>query len=84
MYFLRALRKYIRDHGSDNIIYFDESGFVKHSSRLYGWAKRGDIIHDKVPGNNYQRTNLIMAQRKNKWLAPMLFKGGCHKELINT
>jgi transposase len=24
-----------------------------------------------------------MAQRKNEWLAPMLFKGSCHTETVN-
>jgi transposase len=66
------------NHGSGNIVYFDESGFAAHSYRPHGWAKRGVKVHGKITGNHKKdRTNLIMAQRGREWLAPMLFSTSC-------
>ena len=81
--FLRALRHFIQKHGSKNIVYFDESSFNKHSYRPHGWAVRGKKIFTNVSGNNRKEINLIMAQRGQEWLAPMLFKGNCHAALVN-
>ena len=81
---MKQLRTYVAEHGSADIVYFDESGFQHQSLRSHGWAKRGVKVHGDIAGNNYARTNLIMAQRGKEWLAPMLFEGGCHKEVINT
>ena len=39
--YLRNLRELIRKYGSDNVVYFDESGFKANTGRLDGWAKRG-------------------------------------------
>ena len=81
--FLRRLREWIAEHGSDNVIYMDESGFAANAYRPYGWAKRGTKVHGKVTGNHKKgRTNLIMAQRKGEWLAPMLFEGSCSHEVV--
>ena len=85
MKYLRTLREWIQKHSSQDIVYFDESGFAEHSYRPHGWARRGVKVHGKVHGNNRKRTNLIMAQRGKEWLAPMLFEksgiikktGGC-------
>lgn len=77
MWFLRSLRQWIGRHGSANVVYFDESGFAKHSYRPHGWAKRGEKVFGSISGNNRKATNLIMAQRGKEWLAPMLFEGSC-------
>lgn len=77
MWFLRDLRHWVQRHGSANVVYFDESGFAKHSYRPHGWAKRGEKVFGKISGNNRKATNLIMAQRGKEWLAPMLFEGSC-------
>ena len=82
--YLRSLRKLIKKYGSDNVIYFDESGFATHTHRPYAYAKYGTPVFGDVKGNNYARTNLIMAQRGKEWLAPMLFKGGCHKGVVEA
>ena len=39
--FLRKLRKLLPQYGSENIVYFDESGFKASTGRPYGWAPRG-------------------------------------------
>lgn len=83
MYFIRELREYVRDNGSKNIVYFDESGFAANSYRKHGWAVRGQKIYGDITGNHHRgRTNLIMAQRGKSWLAPMLFNGGCTQEVV--
>lgn len=72
-------------YGSDNVVFFDESGFEAQSYRPHGWAKRGAKVHGLVTGNAKRgRTNLIMAQRKKEWLAPMMFKGSCTHHTVTT
>jgi hypothetical protein len=77
--YLRRLRELIPAYGSDNIIYFDESGFEEEVRRDAGWAERGTKIYGDVRGGHNPRTNLIMAQRRKsrQWLAPILFEGSC-------
>ena len=71
-------------NGSDNLVYFDESGFAAHSHRPHGWAKRGTKLHGKIAGNNRKKTNLIMAQRGKEWLAPMLFESSCTHHTVTS
>lgn len=84
MLFLQSLKEWVCNHGSKNVVYFDESGFAAESYRPHGWAKRGTKIHGKISGNKHKSTNLIMAQRKKEWLAPMLFKGSCTHHTVNV
>jgi transposase len=74
----------VQQHGSANVVYFDESGFAAHSYRPHGWAPRGIKVHGKIHGNNRKRTNLIMAQRGNEWLAPMLFESNCTHHTVSA
>lgn len=79
------MREWIIRYGSDNVVFFDESGFCAQSYRPHGWAKRGTKVHGKVTGNAKRgRTNLIMAQRGKEWLAPMLFTGSCTHITVTT
>jgi len=77
--YLRRLRNMIAEYGSDNIIYFDESGFEEDVRRDAGWAPKGVRIYGDVRGGKNPRTNLIMAQRRKSkvWLVPILFEGSC-------
>jgi transposase len=84
MIFLRNLREWIAKNGSQNVVYFDETGFKKEASRIHGWAQRGKKIYDKVLGNNRKMINLIMAQRGKEWLAPMLFDKSCTHRTVTT
>jgi len=77
MAFLRELRRLIQIYGADNIVYFDETGFRKQAYRPHGWALRGARIYGDVSGCNRKCINLIMAQRRKEFLAPMLFEGSC-------
>jgi transposase len=83
MCFLQNLRGLMQKYGSQNIVYFDESGFTAESYRPHGWARIGQKVFGLVSGNNRKATNLIMAQRGKEWLAPMLFTGSCHTETVN-
>jgi hypothetical protein len=82
--YLARLRGLIKIFGKDNLVYFDESGFQKHSYRPHGWAVRGKKIYGDVSGNNRKDVNLIMAQKGKKWLAPVLFTGSCTTAFVNT
>ena len=84
MWFLQKLRQWVQNKGSQNVVYFDESGFASHSYRPHGWAKRGVEVHGKINGNNHKAVNLIMAQRGKEWLAPMLFKGSCTHHTVSA
>jgi hypothetical protein len=75
--YLRRLRELIPTYGSENIVYIDESGFKKYAYRMDAWAKRGKKVYGDVSGNNRKCTNLIMAWRKKKWIAPETFEGSC-------
>lgn len=83
MLFLQELRQLMKKYGSDNIVYFDESGFETETYRTHAWAERGKKVYGKICGNNRKRINLIMAQRGKEWLAPVLFKGACCTEMVN-
>ena len=84
MAFLRELRRLIPIYGADNVVYIDETGFRKHAYRAHGWAPRGEKIYGDVSGNNRKCTNLIMAQRRKQWLAPMLFEFSCDSLVVNA
>lgn len=81
--FLRTLRSLISHYGSENIVYFDETGFEHHAFQPYAWVKRGKKIYGDVVGKRYKRTNLLMAQRRKEWIAPMLFEGSCTSHTVN-
>jgi transposase len=80
---LRKLRHIIKERGSGNIVYVDESGFVSHSYRPYGWATVGKKVYGERSGNNRPRTNLIAGHRRKEFLAPMLFTGAANTALVN-
>lgn len=82
--FLHRLRKLIKKYGSENIVYFDESGFVSHKGRLSGWAPAGQKLYIDVKGKREKRTNLLMAQRGKEWLAPFVFTGSCTAKIVTA
>ena len=76
------MRKYIKEHGSENVVYCDESGFEENVFNPHVWSLKGDIVYGDKHGGYKKRINLIMAQRKKKWLAPVLFEGNCVALLV--
>lgn len=83
MLFLQNLRRLMQQYGSQNIVYFDESGFTHESYRPHGWARIGQKVFGLISGNNRKTTNLIMAQRGKEWPPPMLVTGSCHTQTVN-
>lgn len=84
MCFLKRLSELSGRYGCENIVYFDESGFASHTYRKHGWTRRGAKIFADVPGKRGKRTNLIMAWRSGRWLAPEAFTGSCDADRVNT
>ncbi len=83
--FLRELRRLIKQHGSDNVVYIDETGFRDHEAvRTNGWAERGQKIYCDIQGKRSTVTNLIMGIRGKEWLAPMVFKRSCIAQTVNA
>ena len=80
---MRRLHGLVKRYGAENVVYFDESGFKKHSYRRQGWTRRGQTIYGEVSGKNRKATNLIMAQRHGQWLAPETFAGTCNALRVN-
>ena len=82
--FLRELRFAIQKYGKENIVYFDESGFEERAYRTHGWAVKGQKVYGDINGGRPKRKNLIMAQRRKQWLAPMVFQSTCTAEVVNA
>ncbi|MEG3641658.1 transposase, partial [Magnetococcus sp. PR-3] len=82
--FLAELRRCWMLYGKENIVYFDESGFEESVNRQHAWASRGVKVYGETPGRNHKRSNLIMAQRGKKWLAPVIFDFSCNADLVET
>ncbi len=82
MAYLRRLRELIPTYGSENVVYIDESGFKRYAYRMEAWTKRGTKVYGDVSGNNRKYTNLIMAWRRKKWLAPETFEGSCNAQKV--
>ena len=80
--YLQELRRLIPQYGSQNIVYIDESGFTAHSYRPHAWALRGQKVFGSISATNRKTTNLIMAQRHKRWLAPLLFKDSCNTQKV--
>lgn len=72
----------IKKYGSENIVYFDESGFKAHMGRLSGWAQKGHKLYCDVKGKREKKTNLLMAQRGKELLSPFVFTGSCTAKLV--
>jgi len=83
MDFLKRLFRLVKSRGVENVVYFDESGFEKHSYRKHAWTRPGQKVYASVPGKREKRTNLIMAQRDGQWLAPETFEGSCDAGRVN-
>ena len=84
MGFLKRLSRLVKSRGAENVVYFDESGFEKHSYRKHGWIRKGQKIYANVPGKREKRINLLMAQRDGRWLAPETFEGSCDALRVNA
>ena len=73
--YFQKLRSIIKERGSDNIVYIDESGFNQNTHRTHAWSKRGAKSYGERSGARKARVNLIAAKRKHDLLAPILYEG---------
>ena len=81
--FLQSLRKTVKEKGSANIVYMDESGFEQETYRAHAWSKRGKKSHGERFGRRFKRTNLIAAKRQSAILAPILYESNTTAEWVN-
>jgi len=68
------MQSVIKEKGSKDIVYVDESGFDEHTYRPHAWAKRGKKSYDERSGKRGVRTNLIVGKRGKALLAPILYE----------
>lgn len=78
------MRERIKCHGSQSIVYVDESGFAGGVVREYGWAARGKKVYGDRLGKRQQRTSLLLAQAGTKRFSPLLFEGSCNTLWFNA
>jgi transposase len=81
--YLQALRKYVTQHGSEEIVYIDESGFSETTFRPYAWSQRGKKVYGEQDGKTRKRTSLIAGKRGSRLLAPVLLTGTTNAVCFN-
>ena len=81
--YLQALRKYVTQHGSEEIVYIDESGFSETTFRPYAWSQRGKKVYGEQDGKTRKRNSLIAGKRGSKLLAPVLLTGTTNDVCFN-
>ena len=52
--------------------------------REYGRAPRGERIYAAVAGKRRERTSIIAASQQGKLVAPLVFQGSCHTEVVDA
>lgn len=67
------MRGIIKQKGSKNIAYVDESGFEPYTYRDSAWSKRGSKSYGERVGRREKRTNLIAAKRGKELIATVLY-----------
>lgn len=70
----------IADVPPERIAYVDESGIDKYLYREYGYAPRGELVHDQIRGRKYARTGIVAAQMGRDILAPCTYDGTMNHE----
>lgn len=62
----------------------DESGINSNENYPYGWSKKGERFYSSKPGKNRERLSIIGALCESQFMAPMVYKGYCTAQLIET
>ena len=60
----------------------DETGIDSYLCREYGYAPRGELLHDQIAGRKYARTGIVAAQMGQEILAPCSYDGTMNHELF--
>ena len=65
----------IADIPKERIAYVDETGIDSYLYRVYGYAPKGEPVWRKIPGQKFQRTNIVAAKLEKHIVAPMRYNG---------
>ena len=66
------------------VFYLDECGVDHRLYREHGRAPRGERIYEAVAGKRRERTSIISAAQHGKLVAPLVFQGSCHTEVVDA
>ena len=73
-------RKHQQRVDPSRLVFIDETWTKTNMTRLYGWAKRGSRLVDKVPHGHWKTSTFIAALRCDRVEAPCLFDGPINGE----
>ena len=73
-------RKYQQRVDPSRLVFIDETWTKTNMTRLYGWAKRGSRLIDKVPHGHWKTSTFLAALRCDRVEAPCLFDGPINGE----
>jgi len=62
------------------LVFIDETWTKTNMTRLYGWARRGRRLVDKVPHGHWKTATFLAALRRDRVEAPCLFDGPINGE----
>lgn len=73
-------RKHQQRVDPSRLVFIDETWTKTNMTRLYGWAKRGSRLVDKVPHGRWKTSTFLAALRRDRLEAPCLFDGPINGE----
>jgi putative transposase len=73
-------RKHQQRVDPSRLVFIDETWTKTNMTRLYGWAKRGSRLVDKVPHGHWKTSTFLAALRCDRVEAPCLFDGPINGE----
>jgi transposase len=66
----------------EDLIYMDESGVSTQMTRTYARARRGERIHDAVPGGHWKMLTILGAMDRDGMLATMTVEAATDREVF--
>lgn len=66
------------------LIFIDEAGLDNNEVYPYGWAKKGERLHDTKPGESTQRISMISALNNGDLTATLVFEGYTNSAVFTT
>jgi transposase len=81
-----ARKEFIQKRGNarnPHLIYVDQSGMdPRDENNDYGYGKAGERVHDLKSGRRGERINLMAGYRGDELIAPLMFRGGCNRDVF--
>lgn len=85
---MKAMRQDFREHAAQwvcrRLKFLDESGLYLGMTRRYGWATRGQRVHDAVPVNYGTPWTVVATISFDGVQAPWLLEGAMNADAFNT